>query len=229
MSDIIQASFPADAWRLLSPQLSESRRARFLEVVAQRTDHIRLVLADLLDAHNVSACMRSAEAMGILNIDIVQINHRFRKSTVSKGAQHWLDVHKYNSIKVCAQTLKKQGYALAAGFPPKPGVLPLPALPIKEPIAIIFGNEHTGLDAAWDEHLDYKFTIPMYGMVESFNISVSAAITLHETTQKARQLDLENFFIPVEKQQSLLNKWVCQNFRKYDIQLELLRSQTGKS
>ena len=217
-------NFPSDAWSLLSPIISAERRERLVNVATNRTEYVRLVLQDLFDPHNVAACMRSAEAFGILNVDVVSTNSKFKKpSTTARGAQHWIHVHKYNTIKACVEHLKNSGYKLAAAYPPRAGVIPLKELPTEEPLAIIFGNEHNGLDAEWNDFIDYKFSIPMHGMVESFNISVSAALALHDITDRARTENSANFLISEETKNSLLNKWVCRGFRDYEKQLEILR------
>ena len=48
------------------------------------------------------------------------------------------------------------------------------------------GNEHRGLSQACIDELDYPYTIPMCGMTESLNLSVSAAISLYDVAQRKR-------------------------------------------
>ena len=86
---------------------------------------------------------------------------------------------------------------------------------IEKPLALVFGNEHRGLDKPWYNHIDTFFTIPMYGMVESLNISVAAAICMQMLSSKLRDsssLINEEKLIGVGDQKDLLNQWVCEHF-----------------
>jgi tRNA (guanosine-2'-O-)-methyltransferase len=219
----MQRHYPDEAWQYLSPQLSDARREKLLKASASRTRFVRLVIQDVHQPHNISACVRSAEAFGIQNIDVVNLNTKFSLSTVARGVDKWVHINQHASIEACAKSLHDQGYVIAAAWP-QANAVPLNDLPLDRPIAVVFGNEHLGLAAPWREHADISFTIPMYGLVESLNISVSAAITLHELTQRARQsLASERYFLSQIERQALLNEWVCGQFDSWKLQLERLR------
>lgn len=217
-------AYPTDAWRLLSPLLTSERRARLEHVAKNRTSHIRLVVQDVHDPHNVSACMRSADAFGVQNVDVVTLREPFRASTVARGVAAWLTVSKFQDVAECAAALKRQGYWLCTALP-SASATPLMELPVKKPIAVIFGNEHHGVDSNWQGHIDQAFTIPMSGMVESLNISVSAAITLQFLTQKARAELGPSFLMAEAERLSLLNAWACQQFRSWPEMLKNLRNE----
>lgn len=219
------SNYPKDAWELMSPRLTDKRRERMLQVAAHRTDYVRLMVQDIHDPHNISACLRSAEAFGVLNIDVINQYQRFRASTVSKGSANWLNVTKWPTIKECAVSLKEQGYKIAAGYPTTDN-LSLFDIPVDKPVALLFGNEHRGIDPEWLEHVDYKFTIPMMGMVESLNISVSAALSMLEITRKARKtLGDERYYLSEEARNNLLGSWVCRESRDYEKELSILREK----
>lgn len=221
--------FPPNAWTLLSQRITEKRKNRMLEIVTRRTEHIRLVLQDIHDSHNIAACIRSAEAFGILNIDIVNTYQKLKRSGVSKGADRWLLINKWNSISACSEFLKKSGYKIAAGFPGQHN-MKLSDIPVNRPVAVLFGNEHNGINAEWNEFIDYKFTIPMDGMVESLNISVSAALSLFDLRRRALiEVDANSYFIGAEKQNMLLSKWACQESRNYLAELQILNEKTQDS
>jgi tRNA (guanosine-2'-O-)-methyltransferase len=165
--------------------LSENRQKKMLETAHRRIYDVRLVIQDVSDPHNVSACFRSAEAMGVMNVHTVDENRVYKTSSVSRGVDRWLNIHSHSSIDSCARQLKATGFRIAAGFPAK-DALPIDQLPLDEPIALVFGNERSGVSETWLPHLDQKFTIPMQGMVESLNISVSAAISLYEVCRRRR-------------------------------------------
>jgi tRNA (guanosine-2'-O-)-methyltransferase len=124
--------------------------------------------------------------MGIMNVHAVSGKRPYRTSSASRGVDRWLNIQKHSSIAECAEHLKAKGFLLAAGFP-EDDAIPLSKLPIEKPIALVFGNEHDGVSKDWVPHLDFRFTIPMSGMVESMNISVSAAISLYEVRRRHLQ------------------------------------------
>jgi tRNA (guanosine-2'-O-)-methyltransferase len=205
--------YPDDAWELLSPTLTDTRKQRLLQVAAGRTRRIRLVIQDVHQPHNISACMRSAEALGVQDVDVVTMDSRFRPSTAARGVEDWLTIRRHRDVATCVKSLRASGYKIAAGIPQK-NALPLHELPVDQPIAVLFGNEHAGLHPDWSSHVDLPFTIPMAGMVESLNISVSAAITLQHLTYAARnQLAPKCYYLSAKDQQELLGEWVCRQRR----------------
>lgn len=215
--------YPSDAWRLLSPQLTDQRRSRMLATAAKRTNHIRLVVQDVHQPHNISACVRSAEGFGIQNIDVVTLKKKIDISTVARGVDSWVNIHKHETVEACIDRLHDQGYVVAAAFPYGDAVT-LEALPVDKPIALVFGNEHEGLDLAWRDRADIRFTIPMMGIVESLNISVCAAISMYQTTLRARSLvSPETYLLSPSDQEQLLNQWICRQITTYEGQLRRLR------
>jgi tRNA (guanosine-2'-O-)-methyltransferase len=218
--------YPDDAWELLAPKLSDERRKKMLDVVARRTQYIRLLIQDIVDPHNISACMRSADAFGILNVDIIAKHQKFSPSTAARGSGQWLQLKRWRSIEEAALAVKAQGFRIAAGYP-KDGAYSVYDLPLDQPVAVLFGNEKHGLDDEWLKHADYAFTIPTTGMVESLNISVCAAISLLELTRRASaQVEKGRYYIPEEKQQKLLCEWICRyHSRHYELELDLLRKE----
>lgn len=221
-------NYPADAWDLLGDRLTEQRRDRLIRAADARTNHIRLVVQDLYQPHNISACLRSAEAFGVLNVDVVNLRERWKASTVARGVEGWLRVRKWRSIRECAESLRAAGYRLACGVPTQ-DAHPLPEMPVDRPVALLFGNEHAGLDREWYDLADLRFTIPMVGLVESFNISVSAAVTMYDTTRRARQLlgDVAYLLTPSERQQ-LLSEWVCRLAPSWRLEIDRLRQDSTR-
>lgn len=216
---------PHDAWELLSPRLNEARRARMMQIVLERTAYIRLCLQDVHDPHNVGACLRSAEANGVQYCDFVNLYQKFPKttSTVARGANSWLDLSRFRDHEAYIKGLKARGYKIAAAYPTQ-GAYELDTLPIDEPLVVVLGNEGDGLHEAWAPHVDYRFSIPMYGMTESFNVSVSAALILYSLVQRCRKtLPSETFFLSETAQHALLNRWMNKHSRALERELENLR------
>jgi len=222
----VQSENPEDFWDVLSPLLTENRRNRLLAAVTKRTEQIRLILQDVHNPHNVSACLRSAEAFGIQNVDVVTLNEPFRASTTAKGVHHWINIKNWQTVDECAQAIKSAGFLIAAGMPTQESVS-LHELSIDKPIAILFGNEHAGVSPEWQPHIDIYFTIPMAGLVESMNISVCAAITMHHLTYRLNSLNHPNRFLAQEKQNILLGHWLRKSLSRADEIYSEIKSKSG--
>jgi tRNA (guanosine-2'-O-)-methyltransferase len=217
-----ESTYPPDAWQLLAPQLTPARRARMAAVAAARTRRVRLVVQDIHHPHNVSACLRSADAFGVQDVDIVTLHESFRASTVARGVADWLTLRRFRAVDAAVTALRKDGYRLFAGVP-VPGALPLDQLPAGGKIAVVFGNEKDGIDPAWRAHIDQPFTIPMVGMVESLNISVSAAITLRHLTEASRAAAPDGYLLSDAERTQLLSAWACRQVSSWSEQLARLR------
>jgi tRNA (guanosine-2'-O-)-methyltransferase len=220
------AAYPADAWRLLAPRMTERRRQRIGAAAAARTRHVRLVVQDIHHPHNVAACLRSAEAFGVQDVDVVVVREAgFRASGAARGVAEWLTIRRHPSVAACAAALRRDGYRIACGLP-KQDAPALFELPVATKLAVVFGNEHAGVDPDWLPFVDTPFTIPMAGLVESLNISVCAAITLCHLTRASRAaLSDEAYRLPPGEQEALLNAWACRQTPHWEKELGRLRSR----
>ena len=169
----------------LSPIVTEARLKRITDVVDARTDDLVLVLDSIADPHNSSAVLRSADAFGVQNVHVVVGDHGFRASGgVSKGTQRWLDVTRYDDADICARRLAEEGYSLFVAA--MDGERNVEELRDEARVAVVFGNEHRGASPRMRSLADGTFSIPMRGFVESLNISVAAAITMHVLAHERR-------------------------------------------
>jgi tRNA (guanosine-2'-O-)-methyltransferase len=165
--------------------VTAERLARIEQVVSGRTDSLVVVLDQLSDPHNASAVLRSADAFGVQRVHAVVGEHGFRASRgVSKGTHRWLDIVRYETADACARRLKSEGYSIyvaAMGGECSPA-----GLHEVSRLAVVFGNEHRGVSLAMRNAADGSFSIPMGGFVESLNVSVAAAITMHTLANDGR-------------------------------------------
>lgn len=170
----------------LAPQLSARRVERMVEVAWSRLASVTVVLENLWDSHNASAVVRSAEALGLHQVQVVEQPNRYRRhAAILRGADRWLQVRKHREVSTCLADLRTAGYLLCAADL-GPQCTPLSELPVDRSLALIFGSEHNGLSSTAREETDLRFTVPMRGMTESFNVSVSAAISLFDVTRRRR-------------------------------------------
>jgi len=170
--------------------LSEKRKARFDEVIAQRTGHLRIVLENVYQGHNASAVLRSCESFGVQDVHFIENRNQLRISDdVAMGSSNWLSIHRHNSSDNntldAIQHLKSLGYRIVATTPHKNDCT-IDKLPVDKKLALIFGTELDGISQDVFDHADEFVKIPMYGFTESFNVSVCAALCMYELTTRIR-------------------------------------------
>jgi tRNA (guanosine-2'-O-)-methyltransferase len=174
----------------LQGYLTEQRQDRIKEILKNRTRHINVVLEDLYQPHNASAVMRSADAFGVQDIHIIENRNTFiSERRISAGSEKWLTLYRYrgeNSSQLCIEKLKSEGYLIAATTP-RDVAVDIRELDVNQKISLIFGTELTGLTDIAMDLADVKVRIPMYGFTESYNISVSAALSLYELSTRMRE------------------------------------------
>jgi tRNA (guanosine-2'-O-)-methyltransferase len=170
----------------LAPLLGEARCARLDAVAGARLASVAAVLEDLHDPHNLGACLRSCEAMGVHRVHIVSVRNRFRTSArVTQGCEKWLEIARHRSAAAAAAAVKAAGLKLYAAVPE--AALTVGELDGGKPAAIAFGNEHTGLSPELRALADGEVRIAMHGFSQSLNVSVSAAIALSAITEARRR------------------------------------------
>lgn len=194
-----------------SELISEKRKAKFDKVLNYRTKHITVVLEDIYQPHNASAVLRSCDIFGVQDIHIIENKNTYTLNPdVALGSARWLSLHKYQKHKnnsiVCLKQLKEKGYLIAATSPHKKSYL-LHELPLDKPIALVFGTELTGISDTIIEHADEFVSIPMFGFTESFNISVSAALCLHNLISRLHLSNI-NWQLGHEEKNELLLNWL---------------------
>lgn len=168
----------AEVIELLAPFLSNDRRERIDEVLANRTYTVVPVVEGVYDMGNVSAVMRSAEALGYQSVHVVESGEDFKSSSrTAQGSDKWLDVSRWPSSVACATELKRRGYRIVVTH--LQASKRLEEIDFTLPTALVFGNEAEGVSGEMLSLADDRCIIPMLGFVESFNISVAAAIALH--------------------------------------------------
>jgi len=180
------------------------------KVLGFRQPDLRIVLEEVTNTHNASAVVRTCDAAGILNVDIIYSDPADFpvNEAISTRADKWLNLNHYHSTTACFKKLKKQGFKIAATHLGSDSV-PYTSLDYTQPIAVVFGNESDGISEKARKLADCSIKIPMFGMSQSLNISVSAGIILYEAIKQR----LENGYFkesrlsPQEFEQ-LRNKWL---------------------
>jgi tRNA (guanosine-2'-O-)-methyltransferase len=174
----------------LESYLTPSRREKFKRVLAQRTMHFTVATEDVYQLHNTSAVIRSCDVFGIQEVSIVEEQNTKRiDREIAMGAQKWVDLNRYNSVKSCITDLKAKGYQIVATTP-HTNDCDLEDFDVSKKSCFFFGRETEGLSQEVLNAADVFLKIPMVGFTESLNISVSAAIILQHVTSKLKQTDI---------------------------------------
>jgi len=169
---------PAALISILKPYVTAARFERFKKVVNQRTNDVIPVLEGVYDRGNICAVMRSAEGLGVQKFHVIESSEKFKVANrVSKGADKWLDVFRWENSIPCVEYLKGQGVQICATSLTESRSIE--EIDFTRPTAVVFGNEKSGISEQMSDLADSKFHVPMQGFVESFNISVAAAVTFY--------------------------------------------------
>lgn len=162
----------------LMPHLSPARAGRLRRVVLGRSYAVAPVLDGLHDLGNVSAVLRTAEALGFQPVHLIAGVPPYKVANrVTQGAEKWLDIERWHRADACITALRSRGYRILAAHVRR--AQPIDAYTFDVPTALVFGNEHTGVRPEVLEAADGRVYVPMPGFARSFNISVAAALCLY--------------------------------------------------
>lgn len=171
----------------LSCPVTERRRQRIFDVLSRRQPDLTVLAEDVYKPHNLSAILRSCDAVGIGEVHAVKPTGGVATfNATSASAEKWVDVVVEGSIGAAAAGLKKRGFTLYAAH------LSNEAVDYRDvdytlPCAVLLGNEKSGVSAEAAALADQHVIIPMLGMVQSLNVSVAAAVILFEAQRQRRK------------------------------------------
>ena len=164
---------------------SNRRLARIRAVLERRQPDLTVVMENIHDPHNVSAVLRSCDAAGVLQVELLYTVEKFpkigRKS--SSSANKWLARRKHTSVEECYATLRREGYRIYATHLAADAVQ-LYDIDLTRPSALVFGNEHRGVSDEAARLADANVQIPMMGIIQSLNVSVACAVALFEALRQ---------------------------------------------
>ncbi len=160
---------------------TDKRIKKINSVLKHRQPDLTIVMENIHDPHNVSAILRSADAVGVMGVQLVYTHEEFPKigEKSSASARKWVSRRKFSSIDDCYSTLHAEGFRIYATHLGEESVS-LYSLDLAHPVALVFGNEHRGVSDEAAEKADGNFLIPMVGMIQSLNVSVACAVSLYE-------------------------------------------------
>ncbi len=204
----------------LSTYLTDNRKQLFSQVIQYRTRHITVVLEDIYQPHNASAVLRSADLTGIQDIHIIENRNQYEVNPeVAMGSSKWLNLIKYNDSEEntlkAYDALRKQGYRIIATTPHTEDKN-LDEISLDGKMALVFGTELKGLSETAIQNADEYLRIPMYGFTESYNISVSAALTLFTLTEKLRKSEI-SWQLSEDEKLDILLEWTRRSIKRSEL------------
>lgn len=213
----------------LQQWVTPNKLARMTNVMELRTQFLTVVIEDIFQPHNASAVLRSCECFGVQSLHVVENKYKFAPNRdVAMGAQNWVELIRYNKTGInnsiaCINSLKSQGYQIVATCLSDKAI-PLPSLDLSQKTALCFGTEELGLSTDILSAADAHVTIPMFGFTQSFNISVSAALCLHDLRTRLQASATAWQLTPGQRRRTWL-LWLSKSIRNSNQHLQHFLSQ----
>lgn len=192
--------------------MTPERKAKIIEVLDKRQPTLHVVLENVDNLHNVGAVLRSCDAFGIVDVHLLypkgsMPRMRDLRSKSAASAAKWLRFTKWEKPKDLITFLKKKKIAIVATHMSAKAKDPS-KVDLTQPVAIVLGNEHDGVSKELLKAADANVLLPMVGFVQSFNISVAAALLLYEAY---RQREGEGMYEEAQMKKGerarLMKKW----------------------
>lgn len=194
--------------------MTPERHNRLTSVLNKRQPDITVVLENVFDPHNVSAVMRTCDAVGIQEIFILNNRippHKKWGYRSSSTAAEWLTIHQFTNVNECFTELRKRYKKIYASHLGENSTN-FYQLNFTESIALVFGNETFGVSEEITKLVDGTFIIPQVGIIKSLNISVACAVTLYEAfRQKQIAGHYDKPRLDEERMNSLKEEWGLSN------------------
>ena len=163
----------------------ERRSARLEATLRKRQPDLTVVIENIHDPHNVSAILRSCDAAGVMQVQLLYSRESLPKvgKKSSASANKWIDRRSFNSAESCYAALRREGFIILATHLGR-NSKSLYDLDLTRKVALVFGNEHRGVSDDIAAMADQNFQIPMFGMIQSLNVSVAAGVCLFEAVRQ---------------------------------------------
>lgn len=195
-----------ELYEYLKEFLTEDKLKKIENLVNFRTEFVVPVIEDIYQFRNAAAIVRSMEAFGFQSLYALQNRNEFSpETTVSRGADKWIDINYMSSGLESLIKIKEKGYQMVAVSPEK-NAIPIHDFIIDKPTALIFGTEFKGVTKQTLNFADYSLSIPMKGFTESLNVSVAAGICFYEFRKQLERSKLD-WKISDERKINLKTQW----------------------
>lgn len=196
--------------------MTPQRSARLRAVLARRQPDLTLVTDFVNKQRNLSAIVRNCDAAGVMQLHAVlgEQDYRAYRGT-AMGSHRWVEVIRHDSAVDAIAELQSRGHQVVAAHLGE-GARDYREVDYRRPTAVLMGAERRGVSAAARAAVDGFITVPMMGMVESYNVSVASGIILAEAQRQRAEAGLyDHCRIDAETYQRLLFEWAHPVVREF--------------
>ena len=198
---------------LLSGFMLPARYDVLRRTVAMRTRYMTILAENTFHPQNAAALIRHCEAFGLQQMHTVETFCRFNPSAaIVRGTDRWVDIRRHGSTAEALAALRAEGYRIVATTPHREDTTPELFDVGRGRFALVFGTEHAGSSEEVLASADEFLRIPMCGMVESLNVSASAAILIYMLSERMRR-QVEGWNMTAAEQAATLYGWMCRSVK----------------
>lgn len=190
--------------------MTPERHSRLSAVLAKRQPDLTVVLENVFDPHNVSAVLRTCDAVGIQEVYVLNNRippHKKWGYRSSSTAAEWLTIHQFTDVNECFSALRNKYEKILVTHLSETSST-LYDIDFTGSLALVFGNERFGVGEEIRALSDGDFIIPQVGIIKSLNISVACAVTLYEAfRQKTKAGHYNTSRLPQQQMDKLKEEW----------------------
>ena len=190
--------------------MTPERTDKLIKVLSKRQANLTVVMENVQDPHNISAVLRTCDAVGIQDVYILTTKiprHKKFGYKSSSSALKWLTIHEFDNLEDCMAAVRKN-FSKVLTTHLSSDAVQLYDIDFTESVALVFGNEHVGVTDECRALADGNFIIPQMGIIQSLNISVACAVSIYEAMrQKMVAGHYDHASLPKEQMDTLLTQW----------------------
>ncbi len=163
------------------------RFEKIKSVLKRRMSNLTILTEEIEKPHNLSAILRTCDAVGVLEAHAVFKENRIPTfNSTAQGSQKWVKLNKHESIEAAIKSLKEMGFKLY-GTNLHNDAKDYRMFDYRGATAFVMGAEKWGLSKSASALVDESIFIPMRGMVQSLNVSVASAALLFEALRQREE------------------------------------------
>lgn len=200
----------------LSEFMTAERFAVLRAAVEHRTRYMTVLAENMYHGQNAAALIRHCDAFGVQRMHTVETLCTFAPNpVVARGSERWVEVQRHASTREALAALKQAGYRIVATTPHREDTTPETFDVARGPFALVFGTEHAGISDEVMAGADEFLRIPMCGLVESLNVSASAAILIYMLSERVRQT-VAGWRLTASERDEVLLSWLRRSVKDAD-------------
>jgi tRNA (guanosine-2'-O-)-methyltransferase len=184
----------------------EVRLGRIRAALDLRLGWVSCAVQAVRHRHNVSAILRTCDALGVHQVHLVE-GHFHPTKGASRGAERWLDIHHHAHPTDAVRNIQARGYRVYVADIDDDSVTP-EQIPLDRPVCLWFGAELLGVAPEARDAADGVVSIPMRGLSQSLNVSVATALALRPVAERARLEVGARALLSAEEREMWWTRWL---------------------